>query len=163
MDKYRQDLIIDNLEFARWLAHKWADTQHILDYEELESLAMLGLTMAAKNYDVERKTKFSTYAKIVIENSFRNAYKKERRKIDTIQPLLDEKDADSFRIEEASIFRKVLEDNLTEEERETLLLAYEYGYSQREIALMKGVSQTKVNTIIKKAKDKIAQELEMEE
>ena len=159
MTKEANRLIEDNIGYARWVAHRWAESQQVLDYDELESLAFLGLTKAAASYDASKNTKFSTYAKIVIENAFKNALKKEKQRTETTVSYIDDMEINSYETDESVLIRQILEDVLTDEEKEIISLAYEHGFSQREIAIKKGVSQTKINSVIRKAKEKIAMEL----
>lgn len=157
MNNDQKKLIEENLAFARWLAHKWDKTQNLLDYEELESMAFFGLTKAAKSYKTDKGTQFNTYARFVIENQFRNAYKKEKKYTIKVDEEIENSSLVNFDISESLDLNTVLEKNLTQEQREILLEAYEKGLSQREIANSRGLSQSKVNSIIKQAKIKIAE------
>lgn len=157
MNEQQQKLIEDNINFARWLAHKWEKTQSLLDYDELESMALFGLTKAAQSYKNNKGTQFNTYARFVIENQFRNAYKKEKKYTIKVDSEIENASLVNFDISESLDLKTVLEKHLTQEQREILLQAYEQGLSQREIANLRGMSQTKVNSIIKQAKLKIAE------
>lgn len=157
MNEQQEKLIKDNISFARWLAHRWDKTQSLLDYDELESMAFFGLTKAAQSYNPNKGTQFNTYARFVIENQFRNAYKKEKKYTIKVDSEIENNSLVNFDMSESLDLKTVLEKYLTQEQKKILLQAYEQGLSQREIANLRGMSQTKVNSIIKQAKLKIAE------
>ncbi|MGL5149073.1 MAG: sigma-70 family RNA polymerase sigma factor [Clostridium sp.] len=155
MDNKQEKLIEDNLPFARWLAHKWRKTQNLLSYDELESMAFFGLTKAAKTYKANKGTQFNTYARFIIENEFRNAFRKEKKYTIKMGGDVEEMHLVNFDISDSIDLKTILNKYLTQEEREVIIAVYHQGMRQKEVALDKGISISKVVTIIKEAKSKI--------
>ena len=58
----------DHLNIAYKLAHEWNTPEYFFPKEERISVALLGLTVAAKGFDESKGYKFSTYAHTTIRN-----------------------------------------------------------------------------------------------
>lgn len=155
MNNEQNKLIKDNLAFARWLAHKWRKTQNLLSYDELESMAFFGLTKAAKTYKADKGTQFNTYARLIIENEFRNAFRKEKKYTIKMDEDVEERNLFNLDISDSIDLKTILNNYLTKEEREVIMAVYHQGMRQKEVALDKGISISKVVTTIKEAKSKI--------
>ncbi|WP_194190315.1 sigma-70 family RNA polymerase sigma factor [Clostridium chrysemydis] len=155
MNNEQNKLIEDNIAFARWLAHKWRKTQKLLSYDELESMAFFGLTKAAKTYKSEKGTQFNTYARFIIENEFRNAFKKEKKYTIKFGEDIEEMNLVNFDISDLIDLKTIINKYLTEEEREIIMAVYHQGMRRKEVAIDKGISISNVVTTIKEAKSKI--------
>ena len=62
-------LILDNMNFAYYIAHKYKQkVSKYLDFEDLVSICIIGLVKSANTFDNAKNLKFSTYAYKVINN-----------------------------------------------------------------------------------------------
>lgn len=166
MNEYQIKLIEDNTNLAYWLAHKWAKTQSLIDVEELMSISLFGLTIAAQSYNPNKNTQFNTYARLVIENRFKNELKKQKkytlRYTESEEPMekCEVKAQASYELDydETIDVRKALE-ALPEDYQLMIDEFYNLGYNQHEIAARHNISQTKVSLMIKEAKYFIEQRI----
>lgn len=71
LKELRDEIIVDNMRLARWIAYKLSMTTGI-NIHELESYAFEGLINAVENFDIRLGNKFSTYAYPVIYNNILN-------------------------------------------------------------------------------------------
>ena len=70
------ELVEDNIKLAYKLANSYYKKfGGYIELEELQSICFLGLTKAAKSFDVERKNAFSTFAYKAMENEILTYYK----------------------------------------------------------------------------------------
>ncbi|MBS6195444.1 MAG: hypothetical protein KH828_07685 [Clostridiales bacterium] len=70
----REELITENIGLAYYMANRFRSTH--IEYEELVSLAFLGLVEAANANNPEKDTKFATFAAIVMRNEIMQFAKK---------------------------------------------------------------------------------------
>lgn len=166
MNTYQQKLIEDNQKLAYWLAHRWAKTQSLIDVDELISISLFGLTIAAQSYNPDKNTQFNTYARLVIENRFKNELKKQKKYqlkyTETEEPNQNgtAKAPVSYTpdYDETIDVRRAIE-ALPEDYRLMIDEFYNLGYNQHEIAARHNISQTKVSLMIKEAKYFIEQRI----
>lgn len=165
MNQYQEQLITDNINLAYWLAHRWAKTQSLIDTEELISISLFGLTIAAQSYKPDKNTQFNTYARLVIENRFKNELKKQKKyqiKYNESEeaPEGKPKKQVSYTPEyDESIDVQIALAALPEDYRTMIDEFYNLGYNQHEIAKRHNISQTKVSLMIKEAKYFIEQRI----
>ena len=169
MNTQQQQLIEDNIKLAYWLAHKWAKSQSLIDTEELISISLFGLTMAAQSYKSDKNTQFNTYARLVIENRFKNELKKQKKyqiKYNESEETPDgkpKKPQASYTPEyDEAIDVQIALAALPEDYRLMIDEFYNLGYNQHEIAKRHNISQTKVSLMIKEAKYFIEQRIKMQ-
>ena len=94
-DEVRDNLILSNMRFAKWIANSPYINRFNIPVEDKEQMAMIGLINAVDNFDPTLNFKFSTYAykpiqhSIIRENILRF---QERRKSDkNIKPYYQAK------------------------------------------------------------------------
>lgn len=69
-----EQLFEENQEYAEWIATRLSNSQ---DIEDVTQLALIGLDIAAKRFDVTKNVKFITYAKYYIKKEIiRNHFEK---------------------------------------------------------------------------------------
>ena len=153
MNQYQEQLITDNINLAYWLAHRWAKTQSLIDTEELISISLFGLTIAAQSYKPDK------------ENRFKNELKKQKKyqiKYNESEetPEGKPKKQVSYTPEyDESIDVQIALAALPEDYRTMIDEFYNLGYNQHEIAKRHNISQTKVSLMIKEAKYFIEQRI----
>ena len=150
------------------------------DSEELVSIGSVGLLKAIRCYDVQKGTRFSTFAAKCIENEilmYLRANKHNSQNVSLYQPvgvdkegnevtLLDtlysETDEVGRHVEEAEtvqLVRRVMQACLTQRERRIVVLRYGlFGHEkvpQREIAIAEGISRSYISRLEKKALSKM--------
>lgn len=164
MNEFQTQLIEENTKLAYWLAHKWAKTQSLVDVEELISISLFGLTMAAQSYKPDKNTQFNTYARLVIENRFKNELKKQKKYQIKYNESENEENQPKPQVsytpdyDEAIDVRMAIE-ALPKDYQLMIDEFYNLGYNQHEIAARHNISQTKVSLMIKEAKYFIEQRI----
>ena len=145
----------------------------------------MGLVKAAKTYNENRETKFSTYACVCMDNEVKKFLKKKSRKkeinLSTISPHEEDKEDNQFRalvfedrdnsfndfislMDVREFFKNI--DNIQIEEidfksksinkrNKIIFLLYISGYKQQKIADEIGLTQSYVSRIIKKVRKEI--------
>ena len=168
MDEKQNKLIEDNMNLAYWLSHKWAKKQSLIDVEEFISIALFGLTIAAQTYNPEKNTQFNTYARLVIENRFKNELKKQKKY--TLRYTESEEPTEKWEVKAQAYYEtdndeiidvKIALAALPEDYRLMIDEFYNLGYNQHEIAARHNISQTKVSLMIKEAKYFIEQRIKV--
>lgn len=70
-------LVLDNMGFARFIAnHYWAkflpvlksNSTQTIEYKDVYSQVLVGMTIAAKSYDATRGVKYTTHASLIIKH-----------------------------------------------------------------------------------------------
>lgn len=161
----QQDLILDNLRLATYIANKyrWTDTE----FDDLFQMASLGLVMAAKRYRPEEGVAFSSYACRAMKHSIiRGVFgnQPERRQSDpTVLSMemetgdgicLKEIIPDEEDMEEDACTRAFLEKamaGLTETQAQVIRLFFYEGMTMESIAKNMGITTTAVWNAKKRA------------
>lgn len=177
----REILIIHNIRLISLIVKSYESIYYETD--ELISVGMIGLIKSVDTYDLDKNTKFSSYASSCIRNELFMYFKK-NNKHTSIRSLKEvvtyDNDGKKLLLEdvihdEKSNFVEEYEDNETykivrnivEElpSDERFIIMNYYGFtekiiSQQEIAGILGISQTAVSKKIKKILKKIQNELQ---
>lgn len=161
------DLIINNQKLAYEIVHRYREkVKAFIEYEDLKSIALLGLVKAANTFDSSKGNTFSTYAFRVIENQILMQIRKDTKlnKICSLENLVQDGEKiryedlieDDYNLEESFIeneslqllrkFRKELPPNLEAIIQLTLL-----GMTQEEIAKVARISQPQVSRLYHQA------------
>lgn len=175
-------LIERNLRLVAHIAKKYTSYTHTMD--DFISIGTIGLIKAVKTYRSGKSTRLATYAAKCIENEILmsiRATKKNASEVSLNVPVGMDKDGNEISLNEIlgtepdaiadNIHLKmqikkmldILDAALTE--REKLVLIHRYGISgqhpktQREVAVLLGISRSYVSRIEKKALDKLYQRL----
>lgn len=162
LTQQQQDLITDNYNFCLWKTNKWhtklknSDASYI-SLEDIESTAMLGITLAALKYDSSKNPSFVSFADMVIDREIIKLIGKEKgfyEKNKPEQPYYDLKDEESpeDKADEIMDIKNAIE-ALPQEHKDIINGYYVHGLGQCTIAENRGVSQTKVNRVIREAKE----------
>ncbi len=78
VDKMENEkLVLENMGLVGYVVKRYLHTG--LEYEDLIQEGMVGLIKAAKEFDVDRGVKFSSFAVICIENAIRKMIRREKR------------------------------------------------------------------------------------
>lgn len=182
-DKYAKSILIErNLRLVAHIVKKYSFPNK--DVDELISIGTVGLIKAIDSFDPSKGTRLATYASRCIENEilmlFRNS-KKQKSEVYLQDPIGIDKEGNEFCLmdilssEKDSVLEKV-ESNLqvralykkigeSLNEREGSILIMRYGLidgkckTQREIAVILGISRSYVSRIEKKALKKLKKEL----
>ena len=77
-----EQLVTDNIGLARFVANKYRPSMRMMccDYEDLVSIAKIGLVKAANAYDASKGTKFATLAVLCMHNELKMAHNLASRK-----------------------------------------------------------------------------------
>lgn len=179
----RNTLIERNMRLVAHVVKKYQNTDH--DMEDLLSVGTIGLIKAVNTFHMDRGSRLATYAAKCIENEilmlFR-ANKKFSREISLFEPIGVDKDGEAVSLVDVIEMenREVLEDLIMTQDIRELYDAYEaclkdqekkvirmrYGlfgqppHTQREIALLLGISRSYVSRIEKRALEKLRVEFE---
>lgn len=78
----RQELITENIGLAYWAAHKYKNRS--IEFEDLKSIALLGLVKAAGKYEPSKGAGFSTFALKVISTEIFYEMRKCKRRPETV-------------------------------------------------------------------------------
>jgi RNA polymerase sigma factor (sigma-70 family) len=146
------------------------------NYDELISDGLLGLTRAIQRFDLSRGTKFSSYAWPCIERAM--YWKPEPFEVSMDHPLpgtdnlymkdvmADKAPGPDVLMESGMLqqqFREVMAKKLTERENEVVILAYGFDgkeHTSPEIAQKLGLSNTRINQLMRTSHGKLAHALE---
>ena len=145
------------------------------DYDDLVQAGMMGLFNAAKNYDVTKGTKFSTYATYYIIGAIKDELEKRsliktskyyKNLTSSKEETIDQADSlvakEYYQVELKEDMNDIAGNylnldafNFTAMEKELLKLRLENRYSQVEIAKELSISQSKVSRMLKEMREKI--------
>lgn len=143
-----EDLVLNNMKLAYSTAWKMRDTG--IEMDDLQSLALLGLVKAARDYDEKRGYKFSNLAITIMRNEILQEVRrqrKQRNQVSLSSPVADglftlgdvlEDKRNVFA--EAEI--QTLIEELEENEKKAVRLVLFQGMKQAEAAGVIGVSQS---------------------
>lgn len=155
-----EDLIVSNQKLVYSVISKLFPAQRW--NEEVESVGMLGLIKAGKNFENENRAAFSTYAFCVIRNEIVNYLRSEKKYTNTLsldEPVGTEEDTEKLTLGDSigdsssteSVMNKIeLEELMTplNERDKTILLMRLDGYSNEEIAKTVSLSKRQVQRIL---------------
>ena len=157
-------LVERNIRLAIYFANKWRQTG--IDQEELLSLAFLGMIKAAKAFRPELGYEFNTFAGHVVKNEILleiRRQKKQKLVYSTDNIFINDNDGEEYtvdelfpshdQVEEVVILTELINE-LPTQQRNIIKMRYS-GYTQSEIAMEMGLSQTYISRLLKDAKSKI--------
>ena len=182
--KARNKLIEHNLRLVAYIVNKHYSESR--DNEDLVSIGTIGLIRAAETFDPAKDISFSTYASTCIQNQIKMYFRKNKHRSSELylnDPIDTDKNgneitmADIFsddvcvddevdlKIDTEKLYRFV---NSVLDERERDIIVRRYGLSvdgkaskpltQREVAVLLGISRSYVSRIEKRAIDKLREE-----
>ena len=173
----KNELIVHNLRLVAHIIKKYnsnADEQ-----EDMISIGTIGLIKAINSYNLEKKTKFATYAAKCIENEilmYFRANKKSANDLSLNEPIESDADgnpitlmdvmySDDTILDDIDLKMKILKlketVNNLEDEKQKQIIIKRYGLdnkkalTQREIAKQMNISRSYVSRIEKKALENI--------
>lgn len=165
----QKDIAEKNIRLAYFTANRYKNIK--MEYEEIISLAMLGLTKAAEKWEEERGITFSTFAMKVMKNEILQELRKMKRKTEevsleckvkeaegvTILDTLETKENGYEEIEAAMVVREQMK-KLTETEQKLIILKTQNpGIRQQELGEIMKLSQPQISRIQKRIRKKIGQ------
>lgn len=171
LTKEMELLVTENMGLAGYMAKRFLNTG--IDYDELCSIAYLGLTKAAGSFNAE-KGKFATYAIRVVHNEIL-AYLRNNKKhrqcmsydalicsgdedTDTFLSIFGCEDPELERVENIGLYDFLLED-LSEREKQVVDLVIIGETLQTDVGRRLGVSQSYVSRIERRAIQKMKQKM----
>lgn len=170
--KAREKLIEHNLRLVVFLAKKYENTN--VDLEDLVSIGSIGLIKGVNTYKLDKNIKLATYASRCIDNEilmFLRKNKRKKKEISLEDSLSYDQDGNELHLEdiigtESDIVTKGIEEDnnkmilkneilkLPLRDREVMTLRYGLNnnreYTQKEVALKLGISQSYISRIEKK-------------
>lgn len=178
----RNELVEHNLRLVAHIVKKYYAVSG--EQDDLISIGTIGLIKAVETYNLEKKTKFATYASRCIENEILMYFRSQKKlqgevslsdSIDTDQDgnslsFMDVISVDDTMLEDLSasetrgVLRCLVQTCLTPRERD--IVEQRYGLdgkpprTQREIAAACGISRSYVSRLEKKALEKLGREFE---
>jgi len=165
MTEESKRLIEENMNLARFVARRFKNTG--MEYEDVEAIALYGLSKAAMSYNSFGQAKFSTYAVPVIRNEILTCLRKKRiftvsfeEKIGerTVEETIGEHCRGIECAEDVLLLRQALP-CLNERERAVIYEIFWNGTDQRDIAKKMGCSQPQVSKLRKRAIQKLRTEM----
>lgn len=148
----------DNQRFAYLQAHRWFNRlQGVRSFDECAQLCLIGLHQAAKHYK-DGRGPFLPFAKTCIDNAVRmdlRSYKRWSKEIVSETVNLQQPPMEPAILED---IRDIL-DKLPAATQMILRMYFWEGYSQREIALMVGMSRTCISARVYRALTLMRREL----
>ena len=154
------------------------------DQEDLISIGTIGLIKGISTFDVSKGARLATYAARCVENEILMYFRSQRKSAQDVSlsdyietgadgaplALMDVISEDCDLLEEVSgreavgLLRRAVEQSLTEQERQVIVLRYGLGggapLRQRQVAEKLGISRSYISRIEKKALGKLRQALE---
>lgn len=164
MTMYDESLVTDNLNLARFVAKKYLSND--MEYEDIESIAFIGLVKAAKSFDKSKGYAFSTYAVRCIENEIKYYFRKKSICAESLdEPIQDnliladtiEDKTDTFEEFAMNEALKCALNELDDREKFVVDMLYvkEPPLTQQEISRMLNINQSQVSRTLKRALNKI--------
>ena len=179
----KNKLIEHNLRLVVFLAKKYENTGY--DVEDLVSIGSIGLIKGINTYKLDKNIKLATYASRCISNEilmFLRKNKKRRGEISFEDALNYDAEGNELHLEdilgtdvdyvpneyEKILNKEVLERELKSlDEREKEIMTLRYGlnntkeYTQKEVALKLGISQSYISRIEKKVIKRLKQMMKL--
>lgn len=158
-----EKLILENINLVRYLMKKNFGTTFD---EELFQMGCVGLVKAGKRFDPNRGFKFVTYASHIIQNEWKQSYRKKR--INTIS--LEEPITDNLKLSDMLVDKNIQNGIYVEEiflktiegfsDRDKRIINLDMrGIKQVDIAKELKISQPQVSRVMNKFREKIKKEL----
>jgi RNA polymerase sporulation-specific sigma factor len=177
MTREKIKLVEDNYKLGFYFASRWdRQLNNKLNYEDILSHCLLGLTKAAIHYDPDKGTKFSTYVAKIIHNEILMGLRKERNSIKTI-PISalkingnDEMEYDTWDlIQRRFAYNNNIDDWIVAEtgrnalertppKQKKIVELYIGGMTEKNISGITGYSQSYVSRLLKQAREKVREE-----
>lgn len=158
-----EDLVLNHIKLAYSVA--WSMKSTGIEIEDLQSLALLGLVKAARNYDKDRGYKFSSLATTIMRNEILQEVrrqKKQRNQVSLNSPiaeglftLADVLEDKKNGFVEAEM--QALIEGLEENEKKAVRLIIFQGMKQTEAAGIIGVSQSMTSHYYRSGLQKLRQ------
>lgn len=163
----QQALVTDNINFAYYLANKWAKKQRVIIKEDLDSIAREALCTAAMKYDPSRGCNFINFTKMCINHAIAKSIRDKLRhdrieaKVVSIEVAALKSKAKKDIIEDQLQFSALYDalDQMSEQEREILEDCYVSGLSYKEIALKHGITLNQVKFILSRTKKQLCKKI----
>lgn len=178
-DRQARDCLIErNLRLVAYIAKKYQSTDR--DMEDLISIGTIGLIKGIDSFDASKNIRLATYSARCVENEilmYLRANRKTRNDVYLYDSIGSDKEGNEINLidileyEDEDVVEKVarqgylakleryIRDSLTKREWEILQMRYGLGgeeeKTQREIAVMYGISRSYVSRIEKKALAKL--------
>ena len=158
-----EDLVLNNMKLAYSTASKMRDTG--IEMDDLQSLALLGLVKAARDYDEKRGYKFSNLAITIMRNEILQEVRRQRKQRNQVSlnsPIVDglftlgdvlEDKQNGF----AEAEMQALIEELEENEKKAVRLVLFQGMKQSEVADIIGMSQTMISRYYRSGLQKLRQ------
>ncbi|BFK24946.1 sigma-70 family RNA polymerase sigma factor [Blautia producta] len=158
-----EDLVLNHIKLAYSVA--WSMKSTGIEIEDLQSLALLGLVKAARNYDKDRGYKFSSLATTIMRNEILQEVrrqKKQRNQVSLNSPIAEglftladvlEDKKNGFVEAEMHALIEGLEEN----EKKAVRLIIFQGMKQTEAAGIIGVSQSMTSHYYRSGLQKLRQ------
>lgn len=178
-EEARNILIEHNLRLVVFLAKKYENTTY--DIEDLVSIGSIGLIKGINTYKIDKNIKLATYASRCISNEilmFLRKNKRERAEVSLEDALNYDAEGNELHLEdilgtdenlvpneyEKQVDKEVLAkeiEGLPDRDKEIMTLRYGLNntkeYTQKEVAVMLGISQSYISRIEKKVIRKLKQ------
>ena len=178
-EEARNILIEHNLRLVVFLAKKYENTTY--DIEDLVSIGSIGLIKGINTYKIDKNIKLATYASRCISNEILMFLRKNKRKkaeVSLEDALNYDAEGNELHLEdilgtdadlvpneyEKQVDKEVLAkeiDGLPDRDKEIMTLRYGLNntkeYTQKEVAVMLGISQSYISRIEKKVIRKLKQ------
>lgn len=178
-EEARNILIEHNLRLVVFLAKKYENTTY--DIEDLVSIGSIGLIKGINTYKIDKNIKLATYASRCISNEilmFLRKNKRKRAEVSLEDALNYDAEGNELHLEdilgtdenlvpneyEKQVDKEVLAkeiEGLPDRDREIMTLRYGLNntkeYTQKEVAVMLGISQSYISRIEKKVIRKLKQ------
>lgn len=162
--EYDENLVCDNLNLARSVARKYLCSG--IEYDDLQSMAFIGLVRAAKKYDKSIGCAFSSFAVVCIENEIKRTFMKKRICAESLETVIYGdvvlsdtigEETDCFREIEIKDAIKCAMKKLSERERFVINSLYfrDPPLTLKETGKLLNISTTMVGKISKQALEKI--------
>ena len=168
MDKEKEQLITENIKLAYYVAKRFLNSG--IEYDDLVSVASLGLVKAAKKFKQDKGVQFHTFAMRVMTNEILMELRSVRRRehcVSLSEKVLGEEEdvelmdmipdrEDKFAIvEEADWLRRKM-CCLDERERRVLKANLQYqGVAQDKKCMLLGISQSYYSRVVRSARNKM--------
>ena len=180
-EKARQQLIEHNLRLVVYISKRFENTG--INIEDLISIGTIGLIKAVNTFNSGKNIKLATYASRCIENEILMYLRKinsQRTEVSFDEPLNTDWDgnelllSDILGTEEDEVYRPLEDDadrqmlmeaidSLDKREREIILLRFGLPagkeYTQKEVADMRGISQSYISRLEKRIIDRLRREM----
>ena len=178
----RNILIERNLRLVAHIMKKYY--AQVSDQEDLISIGTIGLIKAVSTFDTSKGARLATYAARCVENEILMYFRSQRKSAQDVSlsdyietgsdgaalSLMDVISEEDDLLEQVTTreavrqLRQVMDDKLTEQERQVIVLRYgldgEQPKRQREVAKVCGISRSYISRIEKRALEKLRAGLE---